>query len=92
MLNDEALPVFGSMDSGRDYTYIDDVVEGIRRAIDYKDTLYEVINIGNNKTISMAEMIQTLEDVVRISPKPTNCSITSHKLLLEKAFVYSKNG
>jgi len=62
MLNDEALPVFGSMDSGRDYTYIDDVVEGIRRAIDYKDTLYEVINIGNNKTISMAEMIQTLED------------------------------
>ena len=62
MLKGEALPVFGNMDSGRDYTYIDDVLEGIRQAIDYDDTLYEVINIGNNKTISMAEMIQTLED------------------------------
>ena len=62
MLQGQALPVFGSMDSGRDYTYIDDVIQGIRRAIDYDDTRYEVINIGNNKTISMAKMIQTLED------------------------------
>ena len=66
MLNGDSLPVFGSMDSGRDYTYIDDVVEGIIRAINYDDTLYEVINIGNNKTISMAEMIQTLEDTLEV--------------------------
>mgnify|MGYP000055551165 FL=1 len=66
ILRGEALPVFGSMDSGRDYTYIDDVVNGIRETIDYNDTLFEVINIGNNKTISMAEMIQTLEDTFGI--------------------------
>ncbi len=72
MLNGEPLPILGSMDSGRDYTYIDDVVEGIRRAIGYDETLYEVINIGNNKTISMAEMIQTLEDAFGIK------AITNH--------------
>lgn len=66
MLKGEAIPVFGAMDSGRDYTYIDDVIEGIRQAIDYDKTLFEVINIGNNKTISMAEMIQTLEDTFQV--------------------------
>ncbi len=63
MINGEPIPVFGSLDSGRDYTFVKDIIQGLRQAISYDKSLFEVINLGNNKTISMKELIQTLEEV-----------------------------
>ncbi len=57
------LPVYGDGTSRRDYTFVGDIVRGIRAAMDYSATSYEVINVGNNRTISLMEMIQTLEEV-----------------------------
>ena len=57
----EPIPVFGTGDTRRDYTYIDDIVAGILRAIDYDATQYEIINLGNSHTITMREMIDGLE-------------------------------
>ena len=82
MLKGEALPVFGSMDSGRDYTYINDVIEGVRRAIDYDKTLFEVINIGNNKAVSMAEMIETLEQTFQVKAKINHLPVAAGDLPL----------
>src|SRR5439155_4150780 len=56
-----AIPVFGDGSTRRDYTYIDDIVSGIRAAITYDRTAYEVINLGNNQTVSLLEMIDGLE-------------------------------
>jgi UDP-glucuronate 4-epimerase len=53
--------MFGDGSTRRDYTYVDDIVSGIRSAIRYDRTSYEVINLGNNKTVSLAEMVAGLE-------------------------------
>ena len=61
MLRGDAIPVFGDGSSRRDYTYIDDIVSGIRRAIEYDASSFEVINLGNNQTVSLVDMIQGLQ-------------------------------
>lgn len=61
MLKDKPLPVFGDGSSARDYTYVDDVIEGVRRAMDYTDSYYEIINLGNSRTVSLLEMVRALE-------------------------------
>lgn len=60
----EPIPVFGDGSSRRDYTYVDDIVAGILNALDYKDSSYEIINLGNDQTISLFSMIATIEEVV----------------------------
>lgn len=60
----EPIPVFGDGSTRRDYTFIDDVVEGIIGALNYKDSDYEVINLGNDKTVTLAEMIETIEQTL----------------------------
>lgn len=60
----EPIPVFGDGSTRRDYTYIADIVEGILGALHYDKTNYEVINLGNDQTVTLAEMIETIEAVV----------------------------
>ncbi|NOY76787.1 MAG: NAD-dependent epimerase/dehydratase family protein [Calditrichaeota bacterium] len=54
------IPVFGDGLSRRDYTYVDDIVDGIIRIID-KSTGYALYNLGDSRTIGLMEMIQTIE-------------------------------
>lgn len=60
----EPIPVFGDGSTRRDYTYIDDIVGGILGALHYDKTPYEVINLGNDQTVTLSEMIETIEVVV----------------------------
>jgi UDP-glucuronate 4-epimerase len=69
MIEGRPIPIYGEGSSRRDYTYIDDIIEGVRRAMDYTDTLYEVINLGNNQTVSLLEMVRTLEEALGIKAK-----------------------
>jgi UDP-glucuronate 4-epimerase len=55
------IPVFGDGKTRRDYTYIDDVIAGIRAAIDFDQTNYEVINLGESRTVELKELISLLE-------------------------------
>lgn len=61
MLAGKPIPVFGEGTTRRDYTFVDDIVAGIRAAMAYDRTRYEVINLGNNQTLSLADMIAGLE-------------------------------
>ncbi len=63
ILKDEPIPVFGDGSTKRDYTYIEDIINGLMGAIAYKDSRYEIINLGSGRTISLTEMIQTIEEV-----------------------------
>lgn len=63
IVNQEPITMYGDGSSRRDYTYIDNILLGVRAAIDYKATDYEIINLGNHQTVSLKEMIQTIEDV-----------------------------
>ena len=60
----EPIPVFGDGSTRRDYTYIGDIVDGVLGALQYRSSNYEVINLGNDQTITLAEMITTLEEVL----------------------------
>ena len=64
IMKNEAIPVYGDGSTRRDYTYVQDIVDGIIAAMHYRDSSYEVINIGNGSAISLAFMIQTIEQVV----------------------------
>jgi UDP-glucuronate 4-epimerase len=61
MVAAEPIPVFGDGSTRRDYTYIDDIVAGIRGALAYDRSRYEVINLGNDRTVTLNEMIHELE-------------------------------
>jgi UDP-glucuronate 4-epimerase len=55
------IPVFGDGTTRRDYTYIDDIIQGVRAAIDYDASRYEVINLGESRTVELNELISLLE-------------------------------
>ncbi|MBA2526519.1 MAG: GDP-mannose 4,6-dehydratase [Pyrinomonadaceae bacterium] len=55
------IPVFGDGRTRRDYTYIDDIIAGVRAAIDFEQTNYEVINLGESRTVELSELISLLE-------------------------------
>lgn len=63
IMNGEAIPMFGDGSTRRDYTFIDDLLQGVRAAMDYEESDYEIINLGNHRTVSLLEMIQTIESV-----------------------------
>lgn len=69
MLDGQAIPVYGDGSSERDYTFVSDTIEGVRAAMDYDATEYEVINLGNDETVTLSEMIAALENVLGVEAK-----------------------
>lgn len=63
------IPVYGDGTTIRDYTYIDDIVDGIIGAINYNDTQYEIINLGGGAPVSLNQMIETIEKVLNKKAK-----------------------
>ncbi len=57
----QPISVFGDGTTRRDYTYIDDIIAGVRAAIDYDHSNYEVINLGESRTVELRELISLLE-------------------------------
>lgn len=58
---DEPIPVYGDGTTMRDYTFIDDIVEGICSALEYNKTPYEIINLGGGSPVTLNQMIETIE-------------------------------
>jgi UDP-glucuronate 4-epimerase len=57
----QPIPVFGDGTTRRDYTYVDDIIAGVRAAIDYEASPYEVFNLGESRTVELRELIALLE-------------------------------
>jgi UDP-glucuronate 4-epimerase len=62
------IPFFGDGSSGRDYTYVDDIVAGVVAAIDYEPPCsdgapFAVFNLGNSRPVKLTELVATLEQV-----------------------------
>jgi UDP-glucuronate 4-epimerase len=66
MLAGQPIPVFGDGGTRRDYTFVGDIVHGVRAAMGYDRSMYEVMNLGNNRTISLLELIAALEDALGV--------------------------
>ena len=55
------IPVFGDGTTRRDYTYVDDIIDGVIAAMNYDRSDYEVINLGESRTVELNELISLLE-------------------------------
>lgn len=55
------IQMYGDGSTRRDYTYIDDIIQGVRASIDYDGSMHEVFNLGESQTIELRELISLLE-------------------------------
>ncbi len=63
-----AVPMFGDGDSSRDYTYIDDVVDGAVAAGE-KTSGYRIYNIGNSEPVALRDLIARLGRAMGVEPE-----------------------
>ena len=63
ILNNQPINQFGDGSSSRDYTYIDDIVNGIVKALD-KNLDSEIINLGSDNSIVLSDFIKTIEKII----------------------------
>lgn len=71
MLSGEKIPMYGDGSTSRDYTYVEDIADGITRSCEYvsnRTNVYEIINLGSNNPISLKEMIETIGEVLEVEP------------------------
>ena len=66
------IPMYGDGSSARDYTYIDDIVQGVGAALKYvqaRQDSYEIVNLGESLTISLRDMIAVLGEEMGVEPE-----------------------
>ena len=93
----QEIPFYGDGSTARDYTFIDDIVDGILKSIQYlqnHNNVYETFNLGENEVINLNEMVATIENALGkkaikkqlpMQPgdvKKTNADITKAKTLI----------
>lgn len=69
ILEDQPIPFFGDGSTSRDYTFVDDVVQGVLKAVDYEGVPYQIFNLGNDRSISLNLMVETIERALGKSAK-----------------------
>lgn len=94
LLKGETIEIFNYGNCKRDFTYIDDIVEGVKRVMQKaperkngEDGLpippYEVYNIGNNNPENLLDFVQILqEELIRANVLPKDYDFESHKKLV----------
>lgn len=60
ILRGEPLPFFGDGSTRRDYTYIDDIIDGVVRCVD-RPFDYEIFNLGESHTTTLTELVALME-------------------------------
>jgi UDP-glucuronate 4-epimerase len=69
LLAGRPIPIFGDGTTRRDYTYVDDIVDGVLGAIAYRRSPYEIVNLGNNHTVGLLEMVRELERALGVEAR-----------------------
>jgi UDP-glucuronate 4-epimerase len=68
MASGRPIPVYGDGTSGRDYTYVDDIVEGVVRAIDRTKT-FHIWNLGGSQPVLLNDLIERLARSMDVTPR-----------------------
>jgi len=78
----EKIPIYGDGSSRRDYTYIDDLVDGILGVVHHHQG-FEIYNLGESQTTSLKELIRLIEEafgkkanIEILEPQPGDVSVT----------------
>ncbi len=67
ILAGETLPLYGDGSSRRDYTYIDDILQGVIAAID-RPVPFRIYNLGESRTTELRELVRLLGDALGVTP------------------------
>ena len=80
----EAIDQFGDGTTRRDYTYIDDIMQGVMASFTYDGPLFDIFNLGENDTIQLKDLIATIEKALgkkakinQLPEQPGDMPITS---------------
>ncbi|MDH7516256.1 MAG: GDP-mannose 4,6-dehydratase [Bacteroidota bacterium] len=74
LLEDREITVYGDSSVARDFTYVDDIIEGIVEAEKHVRS-FEVINIGGGHPYTMDELVEVISDVTGVRPKVVRAPI-----------------
>ncbi|HYO83441.1 MAG TPA: NAD-dependent epimerase/dehydratase family protein [Bryobacteraceae bacterium] len=66
MLRGEPISLFGDGETRRDYTYVADIVEGFRAAMSYTASTFEIFNLSNERTVTLAQLVRSLESALAV--------------------------
>lgn len=62
--NGKPIDQFGDGTTRRDYTYIDDIIQGVVPALSYEGPLFDIFNLGENQTIELKDLIAGIESAL----------------------------
>ena len=68
----EEIPFFGDGSTRRDYTYVDDIVQGVERAVAYAvehPGCHEIFNLGESDTVTLSRLVELLSGALGIEPR-----------------------
>jgi UDP-glucuronate 4-epimerase len=78
----EVIPIYGDGSSRRDYTYIDDLIDGIMATVSHLKG-FEIYNLGESQTTSLIELVKLIEEAFgkkanfeMLDPQPGDVSVT----------------
>lgn len=66
------IPFFGDGSTERDYTYVDDIVQGVEGAIAYavaNPGCFELVNLGESDTVPLSRLVELLSDALGVAPR-----------------------
>lgn len=67
--NGQKITRFGDGQTRRDYTYVDDIVQGILRSLSYPVRGIDTFNLGEHRTVALSELIALIENALGIKAK-----------------------
>ncbi|HEX6750538.1 MAG TPA: NAD-dependent epimerase/dehydratase family protein [Longimicrobium sp.] len=67
------VPFFGDGSTERDYTYVDDIVQGVEAAVDWARAArpgeFEVVNLGESRTTTLARLVELIAGALGVEPE-----------------------
>lgn len=70
--NNEPIQMFGDGSTARDYTFINDTVDGIMGGVQYlrtHDAVFDIVNLGNNTPVKLSDLIRLIGEALGKSPE-----------------------
>jgi len=64
ILAGQTIDQFGDGTTRRDYTYIDDIIQGVIAALKYDGVMWDIFNLGENETVQLKDLIKAIETAV----------------------------
>ena len=65
IVKQQEIPFYGTGETARDYTFVDDIIDGILKSVAYLEdhnSVYEILNLGENEVVTLNEMVGALEE------------------------------